>query len=389
MKIGMFTDTWLPTRDGCVTSIIKYRNALEHLGHEVFIFAPGERNETSPDDDKVFLFKARTFSQYPDYRLAFYPSKRKNDLIKDNGIEVLHNHGVAFMALKAMIASRFLQIPCLLNFHTWVTEASHYYPFELDEDLLIKLSWIYLRSLLRRSDGVIAPSQAALDELKAKVPNMRYTNVVAPGVDTTAFNPNVNGSRIRQKLGLEDIPLLVHVGRVSKEKNLELIFRAIPHIKKEKPDVKLMVVGDGPAKSYYEDLAKQMKLESDIIFTGFVPDAELPQYFAAGDAFVIASSFETLGIVMIEALATGTPVAGLNHRVIPEVIKNGHNGYLFEHDSEDCAKQVLATLNCDDQIRKNAVEISKAYDNIEAGKKLIEVYKAVLGVKSERLEGKQ
>ena len=133
MKIGMFTDTWLPTRDGCVTSIIKYREALEYLGHEVFIFAPGERNMTSPDDDRVFLFKARTFSQYPDYRLALYPSKRKNDLIKENGIEVLHNHGVAFMALKAMIASRFLQIPCLLNFHTWVTEAAHYYPVNIDE----------------------------------------------------------------------------------------------------------------------------------------------------------------------------------------------------------------------------------------------------------------
>jgi 1,2-diacylglycerol 3-alpha-glucosyltransferase len=385
MKIGMFTDTWLPTRDGCVTTIQKFRESLEGLGHDVFIFAPGEKSGTSPDDDRVFLFKARTFRQYPNYRLAFYPSKRKIDLILDNQIEVLHNHGIAFMALKAMTASRFLQIPCLLSFHTWVTDAAHYYPFNLREDLLIRLSWRYLRSLLSRSDGVIAPSRSTIEELKEKCPTMRYTNVVAPGIDPNRFNPSVDGTSIREKHGLGDATVLLHVGRVSKEKNLELIFDSLPRIKKKKPDVKLLVVGSGPAEQYYEALARQKGVGDDVVFTGFVHDDLLPKYYACADAFVIASPFETLGIVMIEALATGIPVAGLNHRVIPEVIDHGQNGYLFSNDPEDCARHTVLALDCDDIMRKNALETAKRFDNKECGKKLIEVYEAVLEIKAERI----
>lgn len=385
MRIGMFTDSWLPTRDGCVTSITKYREALTGLGHEVYIFAPGDKTGIDPEDDCVFRFKARTFSQYPDYSMALYPSKWKNDLIVENDIDILHNHGIAFMALKAMIGARLTQRACLLNFHTWVTEAPHYYPVNIDKDLMIRLSWIYLRSLIWRSDGVIAPSQAALDELGQKV-RMRHTDVVAPGVDGRAFNEKVDGSAVRERFGLVDTPLLVHVGRVSLEKNLELVLEALPHMKKVKQDIKLMVVGKGPAKEHYEMLAREMGLEDDVIFTGFVPDDELPEYYAAGDAFVIASPFETLGIVIIEALATGTPVAGLNHRVIPEVIRHGVNGFLFEHDPKDCARQALAAMDAGDDVRKNAIETARKYDNIEAGKKLLDVYKVAIDIKQNRLE---
>ena len=250
MRIGMFTDAWLPTHDGTVTSIIKFRESLEKLGHKVFIFAPGDTTGPSDYDDNVFLFKAKTFKQYPDYKLAIAPSKWKTDMILENDIEILHNHGIAFMALKAMIGSNLTNIPCLLNFHTWVTEVQEYYPVNLNEDLMVYLSWIYLRVLIERSDGVVTPSESAMRELKEKCPKMRYTNVVAPGIDFNSFNPNVDGSGIREDLGLENSEILIHVGRVSKEKNLELIFKALPIIKKEKPNVKLLVIGKGPAKGY-------------------------------------------------------------------------------------------------------------------------------------------
>ena len=85
MKIGMFTDTWLPTRDGIVTSIIKYRESLEKDGHEVFIFAPGEKN-SEDYDNKIFLYKSKPFRQYPSYRLASKPTNRTCDLMLENDI---------------------------------------------------------------------------------------------------------------------------------------------------------------------------------------------------------------------------------------------------------------------------------------------------------------
>ncbi|MCK4757040.1 MAG: glycosyltransferase [Thermoplasmata archaeon] len=380
MRIGMFTDSWLPTRDGTVTSIIKFRESLELLGHDVFIFAPGDKTMVSPDDDKVFLFKAKTFKQYPDYKLPILPSKWKTDLILEHDIDILHNHGIAFMALKSMIGANLTDRPCLLNFHTWVTEAHHYYPVQLDEDLMVYLSWIYLKILIARSDGVITPSEAALKELKEKCPNMRYSNVVAPGIDGSTFNPQVNGSGIREELGLTDSDVLVHVGRVSREKNLELIFKALPQIKKEKPNIQLLVVGSGPDKEYYEKMVSDMKLQNMVKFTGFVPDEVLPQYYAAGDAFVLASPFETLGIVMLEALAMGLPVAGLNHRVIPDIINVGYNGHLFKNEPEDCARQILATLNNRDELKKNTTLGAEMFDNTESGKKLVQVYKDVIEI---------
>ena len=93
MRIGMFTDAWLPTHDGTVTSIIKFRESLEQLGHDVFIFAPGDRTGVSPDDDRVFLFKGRVFKQYPDYKLAIAPSKWKTDMLLEHDIVLTMGRG--------------------------------------------------------------------------------------------------------------------------------------------------------------------------------------------------------------------------------------------------------------------------------------------------------
>ncbi|MFW5928132.1 MAG: glycosyltransferase, partial [Thermoplasmatota archaeon] len=315
MKIAMFTDTWLPTMDGVVNSIIQFRKCLENEGHEVFIFAPGKEDRVDPDDDHIFRFKGKTFNMYPEYRLALYPSKRTHDLLVENDIDIIHNHGVAFMGIKAMIAAKFFDLPCVFNFHTKVTEAVHYYPVNLSEALLKRLTWIYLRYLLRRSSAVIAPSEQALKELEEKCPNMRYSDVVAPGIDKDRYHKDVDGSVIRKNMDLDGSDVLLHVGRISKEKNLDLILDALPILKKKNGNAKFLIVGDGPAKEYYERHVREKGLEDVVTFTGFVPEKQLPKYYAASDAFVISSRFETLGIVLIEALATGTVVAGIDHGV--------------------------------------------------------------------------
>jgi len=384
MKIAMFTDTWLPTRDGIVTSIERFRESLERLGHHVYIFAPEDKTGTVARDDKTFFFKARAFKKYDDYRLAFWPAKGKNERLQELGIEVIHNHGLAFVALKAMISARQLRLPIVLHFHTWVTDAAQYYPFNIREDYLKKGTWRYLKSLCRRSDAVVTPSKTSMEELKARVTGMRYTDWVSPGVDFGRFNPSVKGAWVKEKYRVGDAPLLLHVGRVSLEKNLELIFEALPMVIKRKPGVKLLVVGSGPALDHYKALARAKGLENDVIFTGFIPDEELPSYYAGADAFVIASTFETLGIVTVEAMACGTPAAGLNCRVIPEIIQNGRNGHLFKADPEDCAAGILRTLDSEDELGRNAFESVKRFDTLECGKKLVEIYEEAMKVKQYR-----
>ena len=385
MNIAMFTDSWLPTRDGCVSSILKFCDGLEKRGHKTFIFAPQDNKGEVREDGKTFLFKAKEFPQYPDYRMAISLSSRKDKLIKDNDIQMLHSHGVAFMGFKAMMSSKILKLPLLLHFHTWVTEVAHYYPFNLKEEFLVDLSWRYLRPLCRRSDGVAAPSKCAIDELEKEIPGMAYADWVFPGIDPNRFNPSVKGDAIREKHGLKDDEVILHVGRLSIEKNLEFVIRSMAILKKIRPNAKLLIVGSGPAKTHCHDLVRQLHLEEKVIFAGFVPDEELPQYYAASDTFVIASKFETLGIVMAEALVTGKPVAGINHRVIPEIIKNGYNGYLFEDDLMDCAKKIVACLEAPDEIRKNAAQCLSLFDMENSIDKLEMIYKRTEEIHEERM----
>jgi len=382
MKIGMFTDTYLPAMDGVVNSIIQFRKSLEQQGHEVFVFAPGEEDRVDSDDDHVFRFKSKSFSMYPDYRMAFYPNNRCHDLVHENDLDVIHNHAVAFMGIKAMIASKLLEVPCVFNFHTWVTDALHYYPVNLHEDLLTKLTWVYLKYLLRRSDAVIAPSKQTLNELRDICPKMCYSKAIAPGVDTHRYNSHIDGSSIIDKWDLEGSEVLLHVGRISREKNLDLILDALPLIRKKNGDVKLVVVGAGPAKEYYERHVEKRGLEDDVIFTGFVSEDDLPKYYAAADTFVISSKFETLGIVIIEALATGTVVAGIDFGVIPDIVKNGENGFLFKDDKKDCAKKILLALENKDMVKDNGQGV--LFDNRRAGDKLVDLYKEAISIKEQK-----
>src|SRR5947208_16211204 len=121
-----------------------------------------------------------------------------------------------------------------------------------------------------------------------------------------------------------------------------------------------MIVGTGPYMEKYYDLVARLGLSGDVIFTGFVPDADLPKYYAAADAFAIASKFETQGLVVLEALASGRPVAGANYRAIPEFVREGVNGALFDpNDVAGCAAAVLRCLRDRDSMRDAARDRSE------------------------------
>jgi 1,2-diacylglycerol 3-alpha-glucosyltransferase len=378
MRIGMFTDTYLPTRDGVVTSLTTSRRILEKMGHEVFLFAPDDPGGHAPAEKNTYYFPAHQFSDYKGYRVAIMPAKGLHDIIREKEIDILHTHGVAFMGFKSMFASRFFRIPILLTYHTMITEVFHYMPWNLDENLMRRLMWIYLRQFLARADGVAAPTEAILRELQAKS-KLKYAAVIPTGVDLERFNDRREGREAaRAKLGAGDSPVILHVGRVAKEKNLQEVISAMPDVLKRHPDAKLIVAGDGPGRPAYETLVKSRGLEKSVRFTGFVPDEELPSYYAAADAFVIASKFETQGIVVMEALATGLPVAGINFRAIPEILRDGENGYLFDEDDGGCARAISRALDAPEDIRKNAVATARRFEQGACTEKLVGAYEELI-----------
>lgn len=379
MKIALFTDTYLPTVDGVVTSVLTTRRQLEADGHEVVVFAPQDPRRRIEDEPNTIFVRARELRHYPGYRVAMFPG-REVDQVKELGIDVIHIHGVGTVGIKGLWASWQARIPSVQTFHTMIQDTLPFYsPFGINLHLLERGLRLYLRVFLRKSTGVVVPSRAVLDEILALSPEAAIADVIPTGVDPERFSPAVSGRSIRTKWGLNGDDVILHVGRVAPEKNLGTLIHAFPRIQETNPDAKLLVVGSGPYLERYYDLVRHMDLAGHVIFTGFVPDADLPKYYAAADAFAIASKFETQGLVVLEALASGCPVAGADYRAIPEFVHEGVNGFLFNpSDVRGCADAVVNCLAHRDAIRGAARESALPFSVENCTHRLESVYEHLL-----------
>src|SRR5438132_1469053 len=193
MRIALFTDSYLPTVDGVVTSVLSTRRQLEAHGHEVVVFAPEDPRRRGTREDGTVYVRAKEFHHYPGYRLAMFPG-REVDLIKDLGIDVIHIHGVGFVGIKGLWASWQAKIPRVSTFHTMIHDTLAFYsPFGLNLHLLERGLRFYLKIFLRKTQGVVVPSRAILDEIMALSPRANIADVIPTGVDPDRFRPDISG----------------------------------------------------------------------------------------------------------------------------------------------------------------------------------------------------
>ncbi|MCK5559106.1 MAG: glycosyltransferase [Thermoplasmata archaeon] len=387
MRTGMFTDSYYPTVDGVVTTINQYKARLNKRGHEVYVFAPGDNElvRTQPDPNVTYV-KSVKFFAYGEYRMAF-PLAHLNKKVQELGIDVIHSQGAGFVGVKAVWAAYKLKYPLIYSFHTMVTNVMHYVSsIKSIQKVTERLVYEYLRWYFHRCEVVTVPSKTTGQELKEKWPNdVKRFFILSNGIDLNRFNPKVDGTEIRNKWGLEDNKIILHLGRIAPEKNLDTFIKAAPLVKSKYPDCKFIIVGIGPAKEYYENMVKNLKLSNEFIFTGFVPDELIPKYYACADAFTTSSTFETQGIVILEAMASGLPVSGANYRAIPELVKDGENGYLFDaFDPKDCAKAIIKTLEADNQLRQNAFATVEKHSIEKVIDELVELYEEMADLRKKR-----
>ncbi len=380
MKVAMFADSYRPVVDGAVIAMENVCTGLERRGHEVVILAPDAlpRQKT---DRRVHYLPSAAFRQYPGYRVVFSPSNVL-ELVRNEKVDIIHSHGLASMAILSLTAARVLDIPHVLTFHTMADEGmKHYSPVKIRDDLMSKLVWMYLRNLLKRPELVIAPSKPVKDELTANRIKMKACEVVPTGVDVARFSPEKYDKKFLDKYGLGGKRVLLHVGRLSREKRLDVTLNAVAELLPQEPDLRLMVVGTGPAEQYYKEMALDIGISDKVVFTGFLPDDELPVAFASCEALVIASTFETQGLVVLEALASGTPVVGMRYRAIPEFIQEGKNGCLFDHG--DCAHAIQRCLARSESMMISALSSAREYSIDSCTARLEKAYDLAVKVRDE------
>jgi 1,2-diacylglycerol 3-alpha-glucosyltransferase len=323
----MFTDSW--ETDGVSNSIRISKKGLESRGHKVRIFA------ASPDDKKgwhgdVFYFKGFRFPFYKSYNLCFMP----DDITKElDGIDVIHVHTPAFIGVKGMVAAYRLGIPSVFTYHTDFLAGLRIYVPYIPSSVLVPLGKAFLNYFVKDFDAIIFPS--VYTKSTASWLKVRSSHVFPTGIDSSSFR--LDGSSCIP-VSLDEAlnngkKVVLTVGRVAKEKNLELLFESMSHLSSE---YVLFVAGRGPLLDHYKSKYSSPRIR----FLGFVPQRDLPAVYAAADCFVITSKFDTQGMVVHEAMSTGLPVAALNHGAMPEFV-DSTCGRLFEEDAESLAESIV------------------------------------------------
>ncbi len=348
LRIAFYTDTYLPAVDGVVTSIINSKEELERRGHEVYVFTSGESRTklVSNLGKNVFAVHGVKFKKYPQYRLALFPLLTSVKLTEIKP-DLIHAHTPFMMGISALLMAKSNRIPIAGTFHTFFTNKKVLNAYGTDSEIwrrmMIRSAWPYARFFYNKCNKVIAPSEVTKNILNRH--RINNTVVVPNSVDTKRFNPNVDGRAIRRGIAKnKNERIVLYVGRMSDEKSIDVILKAARMLKDE--NIKFVFAGTGPSLHKYQQLAAKYGIREKVYFTGFVDSSDLPKYYAASDLFCTASTFETQGVVLLEAMASGKPVVGADYLAIKDIIKNGKNGEKFRPgDSNSCAKKIERVIN--------------------------------------------
>lgn len=336
MRIAIITETFLPSTDGIVTRLCASIRWLKDNGHEVLVIAP-DLGVSDFEGTPVKGIPAFTFFLYRDKRFSFLSKKVKGYLLEFQP-DVVHVVNPAFLGVSGIYYARRLKFPLIASYHTHVPKYADYYHLSFLKPAL----WWYFRTLHNRAEFNLCTSQSVLTELTEK--KFKNIHLWKRGVDTKKYHPDRFDEGIRNRLtaGKKDKKLLLYVGRLAPEKDIEKIREVLEHSE----DFCLAIVGDGP----HRDSLEQYFKNTDTVFTGFLHGDELAAAYASSDIFVFPSTTETLGLVLLEAMASGLPVVAAGSGPTSEQVCHGITGLLYHPDDPKDFVELVSKLT-DDPLR--------------------------------------
>ncbi|MES2200892.1 MAG: glycosyltransferase [candidate division FCPU426 bacterium] len=382
MKIAYFTDTFLPQVNGLVTSILTSREALKKKGHEVLVFGPSLPLQVP--ETGVYRLGGFTYYPQPEYTFVLPWGKgfalRHFDRFK---ADLIHCHGVWGAWIAAWLVSRRFRKPVVLTYHTFFELYLHYFP--LPSGFLRKANAFFTRGICDRCDLVIAPTQIIRDALigyGTKTPVV----VLPTGLSADVFKKT---GASKKDFGVPAKALMISsAGRLGKEKNFEVLLRAIAAIKQALGDFRLVIAGDGPERVALEKLAAELGFGKNLVLLGYVSRTKVLDLMEASDLFAFPSVTETQGMVILEAMGRGTPVIAANALGPSEILKSGKGGWLAKaDDAEDLSLQIRQALNAASRAKKakEAVVLAKTFAAEAINEKLAKLYAQVLRAQSNRI----
>jgi glycosyltransferase involved in cell wall biosynthesis len=340
----MLSDVYFPRVNGVSTSIKTFHKELTGLGHEVTVVAP----EYHRDDSRypwLYRVPSRNIPFDPEDRMmkrkyvhALFETlqKDKYDIVHIQTPFIAHNVGIEL--------ARKSQIPVVETYHTHFEACLHHYLPVVPRPVTRLAARWFNRRQCNRVDGLIVPTRTIQDLLTSQGIHVPI-EVIATGIDDFFFTQG-DGARFRSTHNIEhERPVLVHIGRIAYEKNIDFLLHSLDVIRKTIPDILLILAGEGPAKNHLQALARTLRLENNILFVGYLDRATaLLDCYSAGDVFIFSSKIETQGLVLLEAMAQGIPVVSVSSLGTGDILNAGKGSLIAEENTGDFSGKVVQLL---------------------------------------------
>ncbi len=334
MRIGIVSETYPPEINGVALTVHSLASGLAERGHSVDLIRP---RQSQPHADEpgidVLSMRGGALPRYPGLRFGLPAGRKLHQHWQQHRPDAVYVATEGPLGWSAVRAARRLGIPVSSGFHTRFDSYADHYGL----GLLTPLVRGYLRRFHQRAAATLVPTDALARELLGM--GISNARLLRRAVDTQLFHPRQRDDGLRASWGVDAVaPIVLYVGRIAAEKNLELAVEAFRAVQQQVPGARYVWVGDGPAR------AALQAAHPDFIFAGVQRGEALARHFASADLFPFPSLSETFGNVIIEALAAGLPVVAYAEGAAREHLVDGVNGYCIESGNATAFVEATATL---------------------------------------------
>lgn len=379
MKVLITTDWYKPNINGVVTSVLNLADELTRMGHDVRILTLSRSTE-SYREDHVYYLRSFGFPIYPNVR-GTIPYNPYYYEILDWDPDIVHSQCEFFTFGFAYRIARECGCPIV---HTYHTMYEHYTQYLIRNKAIgSRIITPLIKLRLLNIDGIIAPTAKIKENLKNHL-IVKNVKIIPTGIDLSKFHAKITPeerSELKAKYGIpEDHKILVNIGRMGQEKNIDELLRFFKKLKETIPAITFLLVGDGPYKKSLVQLTSSLGIDKDVIFTGAVSPDDVRRYYQLGDIFLSASTSETQGLTYVEALANGTCEVCKKDECLDGVLIHGLNGYIYDTEEEfiESTTRLLQDDPLRKQFSKDAELSSKKFSKEHFGREVLAFYESIL-----------
>ena len=392
MRIGIFTDAYTPYISGLVTSEVMLKKSLEKLGHEVYVVTANlERFRYHyKEDEKILEVPGIPVGIYDGRLTSIYPIRAVNK-IKSWNLDVIHSQTEFGIGTFARLIAKQFDIPLVHTYHTMYEDYVHYitkgYFNKPSKKIVEYLTLFYCDKTVSE---LIVPTKKIYDLFKEKYQVERNIYIIPTGIEIERFyDENIDKkklTKIKNKLGLKPNDFIgLFVGRLAQEKNIMFLLEAMRNLKERVPNFKLLIVGDGPDFDLYKKTIQKYNIEDTVIMTGKVKWEDTPYYYHLSQVFLTASTTETQGLTVIEAMASSSVPICIKDESFESMIEDKSTGRIFE-TQEECENIIEELYKDKDELEKLSIKAKNSSEKFSSryfAESVLDVYKHAIEHKEE------